>query len=149
MAKTKFRRKPSASKRSSSQGSSFLETIITLALMAIIAVAVYYLVSYLVKDNKRECFAGKERIYKLVYVYSASCPHCQAFEPKWTKFNDELKNAGLTNVTTEKTTDSKTNGVSAFPTVVLYQDGTKNGVLEGNKDTTEVWTFLRAAMEKK
>jgi thiol-disulfide isomerase/thioredoxin len=84
--------------------------------------------------------------YKVVYVHSPSCPHCDAFNSAWEKFLKELEAAKIPEVSTEKTTDSSKYKVSGFPTVLFFKDGKQVKEAIGRQETPALWDHLRSAM---
>ncbi len=129
--------------------SDLASIILSLLLWAVILYLVWRIFKSACNLTTRENFALSDNKFKLTYVYSPDCTFCKQFDADWNKFNDQLKQAGLPNVTTEKTTDAKSNNVNAFPTVLLYVNNNKKAKadLKGKQTPEALWNFLRTNMK--
>lgn len=62
----------------------------------------------------------------VTYYYLPTCPWCQKFTPEWNKFKEAAKANHTQVVEVDASKDpakAKANGVSAFPTLIITQNG--------------------------
>lgn len=62
------------------------------------------------------------------------CPHCEAMRPAWEDAKKKLKKGGVDVKEKESKQVSPMDGVSSFPTVVVYEKGEEKKRLEGSRD---------------
>lgn len=70
----------------------------------------------------------------VVYFYMIGCPHCEAMRPAWEDAKKKLKKGGTEVQEKESKQVGPTDGVSSFPTVVVYKNGQEEKRIEGSRD---------------
>jgi len=131
MVHTAMPRKTSPRPNSSCSGFLFPAAI------AVLAVAGVVLACRWVSRTER----FQEGSYKVVYVYSPSCPHCVKFDPAWSQFADKVA-SDRPDVGVLKTTDSSTYKVDGFPTVIMMQGSTTVATFSGDRSAKGLWDWM-------
>ncbi len=67
----------------------------------------------------------------VVYFYMIGCPHCEAMRPAWDDAKKSMKNVTVKEV--ESNDVRPDDNVSAFPTIVVREDGKEVKRLEGER----------------
>ena len=87
--------------------------------------------------------------YKLVYMYSKTCPHCVEFTPTFDEFTRQLSTHSLAGkVSVEKIERSDANAaaylkmVEGFPSVLLIKDNELKEMMVGKTDLATIKTFV-------
>ena len=63
------------------------------------------------------------------------CPHCEAMRPAWEDAKKKLKKGGVEVKEKESKQVGPTDGVSSFPTVVVYTSGEESKRIEGSRES--------------
>lgn len=72
---------------------------------------------------------------RIVYFYMKGCPHCEATWPTWNASKDKLKKKGMTVEEKESQEVGPADGVSSFPTFVIYKNGHEVKRVEGSQQS--------------
>lgn len=70
---------------------------------------------------------------RIVYFYMKGCPHCNATWPTWNAAKGSLKKRGMTPEEKESREVGPADGVSSFPTFVIYKNGQEIKRIEGSQ----------------
>lgn len=122
-----------------------INQLITVLLVAALLVLLAYTFHLLmVQSQKKEGYEDKP-IYYLVYIYSASCPHCKTFTPVFDACASEMGSEDVKFVKYEASQDSAKqylDMVHGFPTVLLFENDTYKADLIGNQDKAKLVEFV-------
>jgi protein disulfide-isomerase-like protein len=103
--------------------------------MNYIVIAVVLVLLYAIYQ-RREGFDNKK---SLVLFYAPWCGHCKALKPEWDKVESKYRNNATVDVKKvncdEHPDEAKKHGVSGYPTIILFTNGTKK--IYGDDRTAE------------
>jgi thiol-disulfide isomerase/thioredoxin len=119
---------------------NFTNVVLMVSLVILtITVVMYYF------PKRMESFTDQMK-WKVVYVYSDTCPHCISFTPIFDQFKaTEVLNTKLQIIKVEKREAVEyLNEVSGFPTVMIYNsEGKVVDKLVGRTTFTELKNFVQ------
>ena len=147
---------------STSTVGKWINWILIIALAALLVFTIVYVVNIHKMANKMEGFiedasakpantnAGAPGSYKLVYVYSKTCPHCVEFTPTFDEFTRQLSSqqplASKINVEKVERSDPSAAAylkmVEGFPTVLLLKDNELKEMIVGKTDLSTIKSFV-------
>jgi thiol-disulfide isomerase/thioredoxin len=97
----------------------------------------------------KESFVNSE--YKVVYVYSETCPHCVAFTPIWDQYlATQNSNSKVQFLKVEKINAQQyMSYIDGFPTVLVFaSDGTLVKKQVGKVTLEQLQAFVNAATQR-
>ena len=155
--------KPMSMSMSSSTG-KWINWILIIALVALLVFTIVYVINIHKMADRMEGFiddiavaesvapvkmAASGSGYKLVYMYSKTCPHCVEFTPTFDEFTRQLSTHSLAGkVSVEKIERSDANAaaylkmVEGFPSVLLIKDNELKEMMVGKTDLATIKTFV-------
>lgn len=107
-------------------------------LVALVALVVLY-------KLLRKGFEGFENSKTVTYYYLPTCPHCQDFEPEWTKFEEAAKTEGIqTNKVNGSTAGDEVaaKGIKGFPTILVKTD--KETEYQGDRTSVALMAYVKS-----
>lgn len=111
-------------------------TILLLALAAYVA--------YHVLNSLQEGFSDDDKKVVVLY-YAPWCGHCKSLMPEWKKIEDAHKNDPKVSVKKvncdEEPDKAKKEGVTGFPTIILYKGGVKK-IFHDKRTASAIETFI-------
>lgn len=148
----------------SSSTGKWINWILIIALVALLVFTIVYVVNIHKMADRMEGFIDDIAVaegtapakmatsgsgYKLVYMYSKTCPHCVEFTPTFDEFTRQLSTHSLAGkVSVEKIERSDANAaaylkmVEGFPSVLLIKDNELKEMMVGKTDLATIKTFV-------
>lgn len=133
------------------RGDQVYRIILIVILVCLIIFAVMYMYNIMKMSNKMEKFensiTGYDPEYKVVYIYSSSCPHCTSFTPTFEKVAQDPELSSKMGFVkyefSEAGAQPHMSNVDGFPTVLVYQDGQLKDKSVGSKSVEGFSNFLQ------
>lgn len=135
-------------RRQGGQSNGFVHILLILALILLLGFSIVYIVNvHKMSSQLAEKYTDNPS-YKVVYIYSNSCPYCHDFMPVYDKYAAD--NAGNSSLTVTKFEKSEPGAqqflsqISGYPTVLIV-DGSGNVIQSHVGKTTyeELASFVK------
>ena len=124
--------------------SPIMRYVLIVALVVLLGFAIVYIVN--IQKAAKETFEGGNN-YSVVYIFSDSCGYCTKFTPTFAAFKQGAP-SNLTVVSYEKSMPAAVpfmSYVSAFPTVLIMNNGTMVDSKSGNMDLVTLQSFVASS----
>lgn len=131
----------------------WMNWVLIIALVALLTFTIVYVINIHKMAKRMENFIEEgtsSANYKLVYVYSKTCPHCIEFSPIFDDFTRQLANHQTlsSKLAVEKVERADTSAakylrmVEGFPTVMLLKGDELKEMLVGKTDLPTMKAFV-------
>lgn len=129
------------------KGDQVYKWILIVTLVVLIVFAIMYMYNISKLSRAMEKFEnGSNKDFEVVYVYSATCPHCKTFAPVFESVTNEFKetnNCKVSKVEYKDAPKDMMQYVDGFPTVLFYDNGEFKGKSTGSKSPETLSAFYK------